>query len=55
MASIILHDVWDVCRWFAGLKAAHSRLTVRNFRQQTVYAVLFVVTLPLIPSYYKND
>jgi hypothetical protein len=39
---------------FSALKAAHSRLTIRNFRQKTLYVSLFVVTLPLIPNYYKK-
>jgi hypothetical protein len=54
MEYINLRVVWDVVRWFTAFKAAHCRMTVRNFRQQTVYVVLFIVTLLLIASYYKN-
>jgi hypothetical protein len=54
MASINLHAVWDVFRWFSAFTAAHSRLIVRNFRQPTVYVVLFDITLLLITSHYKK-
>jgi len=39
---------------FSAFLAAHFILTIRNFRRQTVYAVLYLVTLVLIPSYYKK-
>jgi hypothetical protein len=54
MASINLRVVGDVFRWFSAFKAAQCRLTVRQFGYQTDYAVLFVVTLSLIPSHYKK-
>jgi hypothetical protein len=41
-------------RWFSAFKADQSRLSARNVRQQIVYAVLFVVTLPLISIHYKK-
>jgi len=54
MASINLHVVGEVCRRFSAFAAAHFILTMRKFRRQTVYAVLLVVTLVLIPSHYKK-
>jgi len=52
MAFIHLHDVWDIFRRFSTFVAAHCLLTVRNFRHQTVNAVLYVVTLALITFIY---
>jgi hypothetical protein len=49
-----LHVVVDVFRWCAAFKAAHCRLTVRQFGNQTDYGVLFDVTLIQIPIHYKN-
>jgi hypothetical protein len=48
MASINLHDVWDVCRRFSAFYSAQCLLTIRNSRRQTVNAVLYIVTLVLI-------
>jgi len=53
-ANINLHVVRDVSRMFSTFQAANWKLSTRNFRRQTVYAVLYFVTLVLVPSYYKN-
>jgi hypothetical protein len=53
MASINLHVVGEICRRFSAFEAAYFILIMGKFRHQTVYAVLYDVTLVLIPSYYE--
>jgi len=53
-ASINLHAIGDVSKLFSTFQAENCKMSIRNFRRRTFYAVLYFVTLVLVPSYYKN-